>query len=94
MNLLICEFCGKVFKSKSKLKKYCSKKCKCTAIRIQREENGQLCWTCKNACGGCSWSSKLIPIKGWSAIPDVIKDDSGDIHTFKILKCPQYIKGR
>lgn len=26
-----------------------------------------LCWSCKNACGGCSWSKSLKPVEGWVA---------------------------
>lgn len=26
-----------------------------------------LCWTCENACGGCSWSKKFEPVEGWKA---------------------------
>lgn len=27
----------------------------------------QLCWECKNACGGCEWSANLEPVPGWTA---------------------------
>ena len=29
----------------------------------------QICWTCQNACGGCSWADRLEPVPGWAAIP-------------------------
>ena len=27
----------------------------------------QLCWDCKNACGGCEWSESLEPVPVWKA---------------------------
>ena len=32
-----------------------------------KKEKEQICWTCKNACGGCSWSRNLTPVEGWKA---------------------------
>lgn len=85
-----CEICGKIFYSKSILKKYCSRECRLTASKIRQKANEQLCWSCENACGGCSWSSCLKPVKGWEATPVVVKDSEGDIYTYKITGCPQY----
>lgn len=31
------------------------------------EKKDQLCWSCKNACGGCEWSARLEPVAGWTA---------------------------
>lgn len=59
----------------------------------------QLCWTCKKACGGCSWSRKFEPVPGWEATPSVIYHGSGrqnnrrDIHTYHITGCPQFADG-
>lgn len=85
-----CEHCGKVFYTRKKTKKYCSKRCKSESLQLQREKDGQLCWRCNNACGGCLWSKKLKPIKGWTAVPVTIKDSMGDISTYKITDCPQF----
>lgn len=89
----ICECCGKRFLTKSNLKKYCSKSCARKMIRIRRDENGQLCWKCKNACGGCSWSKQLEPVDGWTAEPTIIKDSMGDFLSYEIKKCPEFIRG-
>ena len=35
-----------------------------------------LCWSCKHATNGrvCCWAGELKPVKGWVAIPTVIKE--------------------
>ena len=57
----------------------------------------QPCWTCKKACGGCSWSANYIPIPGWVAEPTIIKnslgDGKGDLRSYKIISCPEYKEG-
>ena len=58
----------------------------------RREENEQLCWKCKKACGGCSWSDNLTPVDGWDATPTIVKDSMGDFESFKIKKCPEFIE--
>lgn len=59
----------------------------------KRTKNGkstQPCWTCKKACGGCSWSSKLKPVKGWKA-KKVQKHEHGhNWETYRIEHCPEY----
>lgn len=91
----ICECCGKSFLSKSNLKKYCSKACTREMRKRRHKEDGQLCWRCKKACGGCSWSNCLKPVKDWIADPIIIKgkDGGGDIQSYKIHKCPEFIRG-
>ena len=52
------------------------------------------CWTCQNACGKCSWSKKLIPVKGWTAMPTKIAVNAvRGIYTdsYLVLDCPKYI---
>ncbi len=88
-----CECCGKYFWSKTNKKKYCSKKCAKTMAKIRREEKWQLCCTCKNACGGCLWSKYFLPVVGWDAEPTTIKDNEKEFSSYKIKKCPKYIKG-
>lgn len=41
-----------------------------------------LCWSCKNACGGCSWSKSLTPVKGWQAEKTLV--------SYLVIKCPNY----
>lgn len=53
----------------------------------------QLCWTCKNACGGCSWSSRFEPVPGWTAVAVAMryKDKNiRDMETYSITACPEY----
>ena len=93
MKVKMCETCGKVFFCRSENRMYCSKECRDKAIKRKREEYGQLCWRCKKACGGCSWSGNKTPIKNWDAEPHIVKDEEGDIRSYKIKKCPEFIKG-
>lgn len=93
----ICEWeeCGRVFFSKDKRRKYCCKICKSKGMEKKRNEKGQICWRCKNATGGCSWSRFLQPVDGWTAIPTTIKNTAeGDTYnSFKILYCPLFDEG-
>ena len=52
----------------------------------------QPCWTCKNACGGCSWSRDFTPIKGWDAKPSQKTSNGVTTNTYCIKSCPQYEK--
>ena len=88
-----CGVCGEVFFTRSESRTCCSDKCKRKVVEMRREEYGQLCWRCKNACGGCSWSRNKTPIKGWDAEPDIVKDKEGYFHSYKIKNCPEFIKG-
>ena len=94
MNAKICEHCGKMFYSKSTSRKYCTQACKKEASKIRQLERGQLCWRCKNACGGCSWSKNFTPVEGWDAKPVVLKDEEGEIFTYNIKGCPEFINDR
>lgn len=60
-----------------------------------------LCWSCRNACGGCNWSRYKVqePVPGWEAVPTELSGQvcvKGKIHrvpldSFLVLACPQYI---
>ena len=89
----VCECCGKVFLSKSNLKKCCSKECAKEMAKKRQQEKGQLCCICKNACGNCSWSADFIPVEGWDAQPTIIKDSEGDFSSYEIKRCPEFIRG-
>lgn len=52
-----------------------------------------LCWSCKKACGKCSWSKSFKPVKGWKATPTKIRNGSGMIDSFFIHECPLFVKG-
>ena len=88
-----CECCGKRFISKSNSKKYCSRECKKQMAQEREEDRWQLCCTCKKACGGCLWSKYFLPLIGWDAEPTIIKDSEGDFSSYRIHKCPEYIRG-
>lgn len=51
------------------------------------------CWTCKNACGGCSWSREFIPVNCWKAEKRRIAANVGYEETYMIYDCPEYKKG-
>ena len=52
------------FQTKANKIKY--KECEFVARSTDRRkghtQSKQICWTCQNACGGCSWSSELKPV--------------------------------
>lgn len=51
----------------------------------------QLCWTCRNCIGRCSWSRDFIPIKGWDADMDTRTNaDRSNSVTYRIYDCPEY----
>lgn len=62
-----------------------------------------LCWSCKNACGGCSWSKSFAPVEGWTARPTKVvkwgrwKTKSGksvrrayEEQSYHVEACPLY----
>lgn len=62
------------------------------------EETTQLCWTCRKACGGCSWSErgadgkvKFEPVPGWNAVPTRRSRDGKTVmESYCIKACPEY----
>ena len=93
MYVRYCEYCGEKFVTKSKLKRFHSKECRKKMALKKEEEGWQPCCTCKNACGGCSWSIDFTPVEGWDAEPTIINDSEGNISSYKINSCPRYIRG-
>lgn len=82
------------FQTKANKIKY--KECEFVARSTDRRkghtQSKQICWTCQNACGGCSWSSELKPVKGWKAKKTKIKCEEGRYSdSYKIIYCPEYI---
>lgn len=61
-----------------------------------------LCWSCDNACGGCSWSRSLTPVEGWDAERrDVlIQHENKNGHWSKyeesyiVYGCPEFVPDR
>ena len=57
-----------------------------------------ICFDCKNACGGCSWSARFEPVPGWTATPTRFKyfdkaKNTKWTDTFHITECPEFIRG-
>lgn len=46
------------------------------------------CWTCRNACGGCSWSREFAPVKGWTATATDIPENGEHHASFHVIACP------
>ena len=104
----ICKCCGKQFAPNDRYRVYCSNACKLKANyqykqnyydkkikpKRGRKPNSKetLCWSCKNACGGCSWSRNLVPVEGWNTIPVKIKGIK--TQSYKVISCPKFERGR
>ena len=100
----VCAGCSKRITGRSK--KFCSELCRFKYGYEDRHnlrkkigsgyfnKKDQLCWSCDKACnGGCSWSARLEPVKGWEAEPIKVKCESGRyIDSFRIRSCPLYRK--
>ena len=59
------------------------------------QDKPTLCWKCKNACVGCSWSDSFTPVEGWTAKPTKINHDYADgrhyvIDSYRVDYCPQF----
>ena len=67
-------------------------KAKATAKEDFKGES--LCWSCKKATGGCSWSRSLTPIKGWNAESETRKGNEGKYIGYRVKECPLYEEGR
>lgn len=58
-------------------------------MRFAKE--GQLCWHCRKACGGCSWSHDLTPVEGWTAErADLNMWNYGNGMSYRVYACPEY----
>lgn len=92
-----CSHCGKEFTT-TNATKFCSNTCRRRyqgSLKVSRRHgNETLCWTCKNACGSCSWSRSLTPVKGWEAKKIKVKGNfyTGEVlDSFIVKNCPEYI---
>lgn len=59
-----------------------------------REQSRTLCWDCRNAVFGCSWSKHFIPVEGWDATPHMLyaRDKAhGGVQSYEVHRCPQYV---
>lgn len=63
------------------------------------KQKEQLCWSCKNACGGCEWSANLEPVPGWTAekVPRWeyvnTRENKRLGFSYKITACPKFERG-
>lgn len=60
----------------------------------EKKRHSTLCWDCRNACGGCSWSRYKVwqPVPGWTAVESSIPGNKGArVQTFIVLDCPEFI---
>lgn len=52
-----------------------------------------LCWDCAKATGGCSWSDRLTPVEGWTAVPRRIASHEipGMDSSYHVAACPEFV---
>lgn len=52
-----------------------------------------LCWYCEKATGGCRWSRFFQPVKGWKALPTVIRHSQIEkgMKSYLVLDCPEFL---
>lgn len=74
----------------------------CTYVSVdvpeKMESRKQLCYFCKKATGGCSWSRFFKPVEGWTAKPTVIhhgiyNGKPRNMDSFAISECPEFEEG-
>lgn len=64
--------------------------------KVQVYHKDTLCWGCKKACCGCSWSKRFVPVKGWTATETVIiggKNGNEEIKSYRVIRCPEFEEG-
>lgn len=68
---------------------------------IQRSSSATLCWQCRKACGGCSWTSwdfkrerpRFEPVEGWEAVPRMLyaaDKARGGVQSYEVRHCPEF----
>ena len=58
----------------------------------KRKQNvASICFDCKNALGGCSWSRSFKPVPGWTAEPTtLVCGGSKPTESFRVTACPKF----
>lgn len=53
-----------------------------------RKPKNTICWECRKATGGCSWSEYKVnrPVAGWAVMPTNING----IESYIVLECPEF----
>lgn len=50
-----------------------------------------LCWACKKAVCGCSWSRSFTPVEGWDAVPTTVYvQNKPPAPSYRVLACPLF----
>jgi hypothetical protein len=62
-------------------------------LRKRFVKTDTLCWDCKNATGGCSWSSSFVPVEGWDATKTIVKVVQKEEESYIVRKCPLFERG-
>ncbi len=65
-------------------------------MKDNTSKNNTLCWSCKKSTTGeCSWSKRFIPVKGWKANKNTLRDNKGNrsIISYAVKKCPEFERG-
>ena len=61
---------------------------------MKRTFGANICFMCKKACGGCSWSKSFEPVPGWTAeacqLPMASRYFTRYIETYHITACPEF----
>ena len=53
-----------------------------------------ICWDCKNALLGCSWSRDFVPVEGWKALKsELITGRNRSTETYRVISCPEFVRG-
>lgn len=57
-------------------------------------ELSTICWKCKRAVLGCSWSKSYIPVSGWIAVKTKIAANKNGVkkyqESYKVIECPLF----
>lgn len=68
-------------------------------VRSINGKSFQLCNDCARCVGFCSWSKRLEPVDGWTAVPTVVKINRRgknkteyEMDTYHITECPLFIR--
>ena len=66
-------------------------------MKKKTKSDWAICWECKKACGGCSWSKTLTPVEGWEVVetgdPTWLSSIRKVVPTVRVVECPEFIKG-
>ena len=58
---------------------------------MQGKGQASICAECEKSCGLCTWSSKLKPVKGWTATKVKRRNHDGQMLTgYCVIACPLF----